>query len=106
MTPDVVQIVVQAGAVGLLLVVLYFGGKIAKSFVERALDQFEQLVRHSEQNAKDTAATARSVEELRRENTTAHEHFAEALRRLGGYRPSPGEFPAVRPKMGSKPGGE
>lgn len=96
----------QYGALGLLTLVLYFVGKMARVFIDGTLanqnkltGSIDALTGRLERLADAQEASERSIEELRKENTKEHEALIEGLRRLGGYRPSEKEFPAVRPDV-------
>jgi hypothetical protein len=105
----------QFGALGVLLVVIYFAGKIATIYVmssaknqERLIDgTLERMKELSEQigdNTKSTVDLAKAVERLTAAVESSSEHQAEehraiidGLKRLGGFRPSSDrEQPVVR----------
>lgn len=90
--------VIQYGALGLLALVLYFGGKLAKLFIEGILENQRSIVKELAAVGDRQQAMEGSIEELRKENATEHRELIAALRRLGGFRPSEREMPAVRPE--------
>jgi len=111
----------QFGALGVLLVVIYFAGKIAMIYVtssaknqERLIDgTLERMKELSEQigdNTKSTVDLAKAVERLTAAVEDSAQHQAEehraivdGLKRLGGFRPSSDrDQPAVRVQ---RPGG-
>lgn len=108
----------QFGALGLLMVVLFFAGQVSKLFVTNAmenqkrlidgtLEQIKQLASEIGDNTKATIELAKATQMLTSQvnaanddRTTEHRAMIDGLKRLGGFRPSTDQHEAVRPPTG------
>ncbi len=106
----------QYGALGILLLVLFFAGQIAKLFVQNAmknqerlidgtLQQMRELATEINDNTKSTTELAKAIQALNqsiaansKDVSDEHRAMIDGLKRLGGFRPSSDrDQPAVRP---------
>jgi|SRR5262245_51073174 len=104
----------QFGALGVLLVVLFFVGQIAKLFVTNAmenqkllingtLDKMKEISTEVGDNTKATTELTQAVLALNqnivangKDVSSEHKAIIEGIRRIGGFRPSTDDMPAQR----------
>lgn len=104
---------VQYGVTGILLVIVYFAGRIAMVYVTasaatqtKLIDgNFDRMKEMAEEIAENTKATVELMKALQQLTATVisanknaaeeHRFLIEGIKRMGGYRPS-GDMPAQR----------
>lgn len=106
----------QFGALGVLLVVIWFAGKIAIIYVQSSAENQKRLIdgtlermkelseqigdntKTNQELTKAVQALTAAVEATAENQAEEHRSIISALQRLGGFRPSSDrEHPAVRP---------